>query len=113
MKMEQCTETSAYKIQTPGITQKKAYNIQKPAKVWNQDCNIHGCSQIFLNRCSYISHRKFSSYATCTQSANMEFHESDRLDNPIKFVCPLYGHPSMDAQASQTRFILSAEPKTV
>jgi hypothetical protein len=30
MKMQQteCSETSAYEIQTPGITQKKAYNIQ-------------------------------------------------------------------------------------
>jgi len=40
MKMEQteCSETSAYKIQTPGgITQKKAYNIQNKAKVWNQE----------------------------------------------------------------------------
>ena len=35
IKMEQtgCSETSAYKIQTPGITQKKAYNIQDTAKV--------------------------------------------------------------------------------
>jgi len=35
MKMEKtdCSETSAYKIQTPGITQKKAYNIQDTAKV--------------------------------------------------------------------------------
>jgi len=34
MKMEQteCSETSAYKFQTPGITQKKAYNIQNTAK---------------------------------------------------------------------------------
>ena len=35
MKMEQTdsSETSAYKIQRPGITQKKAYNIQNTAKV--------------------------------------------------------------------------------
>jgi hypothetical protein len=37
MKMEQtdCSETSAYKIQTPG-NQKKTYNIQNTAKDWNQ-----------------------------------------------------------------------------
>ena len=41
MKMEQteCSETSAYKIQTQRITQKKAYNIQNRAEVWNQDYN--------------------------------------------------------------------------
>jgi len=33
--MEQCSETSAYKIQTPGnLPRKKAYNIQNTAKVW-------------------------------------------------------------------------------
>jgi hypothetical protein len=40
MKMEQteCSETSAYKIQMPGITQKKAYNIQNTEKVlWNSE----------------------------------------------------------------------------
>ena len=39
MKMEQteCSEKSAYKIQTQGITQKKAYNIQNTAKIWNLD----------------------------------------------------------------------------
>ena len=55
----------------------------------------------------------FSSYATCTLSANTEFHKSDPLDNPIRYVCPFYGHPSMDAQASQTLFQLSSEPKIV
>jgi hypothetical protein len=29
----ECSETSAYKIQTPGITQKEEYNIQNTAKV--------------------------------------------------------------------------------
>jgi hypothetical protein len=33
----ECSETSAYKLQTPGITQKKAYNIQNKAKAWNQE----------------------------------------------------------------------------
>jgi len=35
MKMEQteCSETSAYKIETPEITQKKTYYIQNTAKV--------------------------------------------------------------------------------
>ena len=39
MKMEQteCSETSAYKIQTPGITQKKTYDVQNTVKVWNQE----------------------------------------------------------------------------
>ena len=39
MKMEktECPETSAYKIKTKEITQKKAYNIQNKAKVWNQE----------------------------------------------------------------------------
>jgi len=34
LKMEktECSETSAYKLQTPVITQKKAYNIQNKAK---------------------------------------------------------------------------------
>ena len=42
MKMEQteCSETSAYKLQTPGITQKKAYNIQNTAKTWNQELPV-------------------------------------------------------------------------
>jgi hypothetical protein len=33
----ECSETSAYKIQKSGITQKKAYIIQNTAKVLNQD----------------------------------------------------------------------------
>jgi len=39
MKMEQtgCSETSVYKIQTPGNHPKKAYNLQDMAKVWNQE----------------------------------------------------------------------------
>jgi hypothetical protein len=39
MKMEptECPETSAYKIQTLGITQKKVYNIQNKAKVLDQE----------------------------------------------------------------------------
>jgi len=39
MKMEQteCSETSAYKLQTRGITQKKTHNIQNTTKAWNQD----------------------------------------------------------------------------
>jgi len=38
MKMEQteCSETSAYKIQTPGNYPNKTYNIQNTAKVWNK-----------------------------------------------------------------------------
>ena len=37
MEQAECSEMLAYKIQTPGITQKKAYNIQNTAKVWNQE----------------------------------------------------------------------------
>ena len=39
MKMEQteCSETSAYKLQTPGNYPKKAYNIQNTAKTCNQE----------------------------------------------------------------------------
>ena len=33
----QCSETSAYKIQTPRNYQKKAYNIKNTVKVWNQE----------------------------------------------------------------------------
>jgi len=38
MKMEEtgCPETSAYKIQTPGIHPEETHNIQNTAKVWNQ-----------------------------------------------------------------------------
>ena len=46
MKMQQtgCSETLAYKIQTPvGITQKKAYNFQNKAKVWNQERPVLPC----------------------------------------------------------------------
>ena len=66
-----------------------------------------------LGRRSYSSHWKFSSCATYTQSANMEFRKSDPLDNPTRYVCPLNGHPSMDAQASLNIFQLSVEPKIV
>ena len=37
MEQAECSEMLAYKIQMPGITQKKAYNIQNTAKVWNQE----------------------------------------------------------------------------
>jgi len=33
MEQTDCSETSAYKIQTPGNYQKKAYNIYNKAKV--------------------------------------------------------------------------------
>ena len=36
MRTEQCSEKSAYKIQTWGITKKKGYNTQNRANVWNQ-----------------------------------------------------------------------------
>ena len=37
MKMEQCSETSARKIHSRGVTQKKEYNIQNTENVWNQE----------------------------------------------------------------------------
>ena len=40
MKTRQCSETSTYKIQMPGMTQKKACNIQNMVKVWNQEDRI-------------------------------------------------------------------------
>jgi hypothetical protein len=33
----ECSETLAFKLQTPGITLKKAYDIQNTAKVRNQE----------------------------------------------------------------------------
>jgi len=53
MKMEktECSETSAYKIQTPGNYPKKAYNIQNTAKVWNHDYPLHVSNkQLFIIR---------------------------------------------------------------
>ena len=56
MKMErtECSETSAYKLQTRGITQKKAYNIQDTAKVRNQEDSAYttyadGTDRVFRN----------------------------------------------------------------
>jgi hypothetical protein len=37
MKMEQCSEKSAHKIQKTGITQKKEYYIQNMGTFWNQE----------------------------------------------------------------------------
>ena len=37
MELTECPETSAHKIQTQGITQKKEYNIQNKAKICNQE----------------------------------------------------------------------------
>jgi hypothetical protein len=37
MEQTECSETSEYKLQKPGITHKKAHNIQNTAKVWNPD----------------------------------------------------------------------------
>ena len=33
----ECSETSAYEIQTPGNYSEETYNIQNTAKVWNQE----------------------------------------------------------------------------
>ena len=51
MKMEQteCSETSAYKIPTPGNYPKKTYNIQNMVKVWNQEDEWCFVSQVVLN----------------------------------------------------------------
>jgi hypothetical protein len=40
MKQTECSETSAYTIQMPGITQKKKYNIQNTAEVLNQELPV-------------------------------------------------------------------------
>ena len=37
MEETECSETSAYKIQAPGITKKKEYSFQNTEKVWNQE----------------------------------------------------------------------------
>jgi len=39
-KMEQCSETSAHKIQTPGNHQKEEYNIHVTAQAWIQVWNF-------------------------------------------------------------------------
>jgi len=64
IKMEQteCSETSAYKIHTPAITQKKAYNIQNTAKVWNQECFKFITSKGFSD-CKHITDRQTYVYS--------------------------------------------------
>jgi hypothetical protein len=68
--MGQSSDTSAYKVQTPGNTQQKAYNIQNTAKVWNQqfvyivtehsakearfDCRNERVSYICTSNVSYL-----------------------------------------------------------
>jgi catalase len=37
MEQSQCSETSAYKIQTPAKYSKKEYNVHNTAKIWNQE----------------------------------------------------------------------------
>ena len=37
MEQTECSNMSAYKIQTPGNHQNKEYNIQNAGKVWNQE----------------------------------------------------------------------------
>jgi len=37
MELTEYSETSAHKIQKPGIAQKKEYKIQNTTKVWNQE----------------------------------------------------------------------------
>ena len=53
MKMEQteCSETSAYKIQTPGKYQEDS--IQNTAKVWNQDYIVIFVHRLVLKNNSY------------------------------------------------------------
>jgi len=52
MKMEQCSETSAYKIQTPGNYPEESQQHQNTAKVWNQELftpiitQIQSCSSL-------------------------------------------------------------------
>jgi len=51
MKMEQteCSETSEYKTQRRGITQKKAYSIHNTTKVWNQEKLLSSVVKFPLN----------------------------------------------------------------
>jgi hypothetical protein len=42
MEQTECSETSAYKIQTPGnYPEEKTYNIHNTAKIWNQEQNVN------------------------------------------------------------------------
>jgi hypothetical protein len=56
MKMEQCSETSAYKIQTPGNypEEKKTYNIHNTAKIWNQESFVKPAKTTSASRCMQI-----------------------------------------------------------
>ena len=56
MEETECSETSAYKMQMPRITQKKAYNIQSMAKVWNQEYLIVFKPQIMLRKFHYLEY---------------------------------------------------------
>jgi len=51
MKIEhaECSETSAYKIHTPGNNPKKEYNINNMAKVGNQE-EKHLCNKKILSQ---------------------------------------------------------------
>ena len=66
MKMEQteCSETSAYKIQTPENYSEERYNIQDTAKVWNQDTKSEHLkntlfSDMYTNGPTHFSIEKF------------------------------------------------------
>jgi hypothetical protein len=47
----ECFETSAYKLQTPGITHKKAHNIQNTATVWNPE---HVTNSVHIRSVSHL-----------------------------------------------------------
>jgi hypothetical protein len=66
VKMEQteCSETSAYKIQTPENYSEERYNIQDTAKVWNQDSKSEHLkntlfSDMYTNGPTHFSIEKF------------------------------------------------------
>ena len=67
----ECSETSTYKIKTPGITQKKACDIQNKAKVWNQDINWRHKDKYRFTAPNFMNHtrlpHKSSGTSSCTK----------------------------------------------
>jgi len=50
----ECSETSAYKIQTPGnCLKEKEYNIQNTAEVWNLEDALYRLDQKLMEECKY------------------------------------------------------------
>jgi hypothetical protein len=49
VELTECSEMSAYQIETPGIIQKEEYNIQNTAKFLNQDCRSSIVFNLIMN----------------------------------------------------------------